>query len=438
MSDYVESVDDLMNYLEAKFIPDRVISQDIQTYLPKEDTIVMGDAKTPSESSEVGRSYLYLNDYILSNDLGFKREYTTPYKLHLCLFTMNQELPTPFLKYMFVLENGVYQFPMADIESGEMVRIQETAVSDDIDEDDAISGEFLKQCSQLLTKYVVMDNQTVNEIYRGYLEDDEHNIYAFFDVNNMQLQMEVEYALITDILSGSLLGKPMNTSCVNIFKLNPFTLDVKDTDGYVVPRPISAYACRKTSNEEYENIYYDEADRSADKTTVLLEQVSHDMYGSIFLFTMKPITGVYENIQRFALFNEDIHNEHDEDTETAHSDNMEDVSEEEEVDAENEENEEEEVDEEDEENVDEDDDVEEENVEEENDVEEEEYESAEVDEEDVDEEDAEDEVEEENEEEVETEDDDESITDSMEDGLCFTENDIEFCGVYTIDIFVEI
>ncbi len=425
MSDYVESVDDLMNYLEAKFIPDRVISQDIQTYLPKEDTIVMGDANTPSESSEVGRSYLYLNDYILSNDLGFKREYTTPYKLHLCLFTMNQELPTPFLKYMFVLENGIYQFPMADIESGEMVRIQETAVSDDIDEDDAISGEFLKQCSQLLTKYVVMDNQTVNEIYRGYLEDDEHNIYAFFDVNNMQLQMEVEYALITDILSGSLLGKPLNTSCINIFKLNPFTLDVKDTDGYVVPRPISAYACRKTSNEEYENIYYDEADRSADKTTVLLEQVSHDMYGSIFLFTMKPITGVYENIQRFALFNEDIHNEDDEDTETAHSDNMEDVSEEEEAEVD-----EEAVDEEDEADEEEDEEeTESADVEEEEDVEEAEEE---------DEEDAEDEVEEENEEEVETEDDDESITDSMEDGLCFTENDIEFCGVYTIDIFVEI
>jgi hypothetical protein len=432
MSDYVGSVDDLMNYLEAKFISDRVIPQDIQTYLPKEDTIVMGDMNTPSESSEVGRSYLYLNDYILSNDLGFKREYTTPYKLHLCLFTMNQELPTPFLKYMFVLENGVYQFPMADIESGEMVRIQETAVSEDIDEDDAISDEFLKQCSQLLTKYVVMDNQTVNEIYRGYLEDDEYNIYAFFDVNNMQLQMDVDYALITDILSGSLLGKPMNTSCINIFKLNPFTLDVKDTDGYIVPRPISAYACRKSANEEYENIYYDEADRSANKTTVLIEQVSHDMYGSIFLFTMKPITGVYENIQRFALFNEGIHDEDDEDTETAHSDDMEDVSEEEEVEVdEAEEEEEDEAEEEEDEEETESTEVEEAEEEEDEDEAEEEEDAEETESAEAEEEAAEGET-------VETEDDDESMNDSMDDGLCFTENGIEFCGVYTIDIFVEI
>ncbi len=427
----VETVDDLMKYLESNYISET----DNHVSMDKFDTIAVDNMSTSGPVAQhlvmndsPHAEYVYLNDNILSTDTDSRRNYDVSYNLHVCLFMVNQELSTPFLEYMFIKTTENYVLPMAVIDNDKFKQIVQTN-----DDDEQITSELLAQCSVLLTDYVKLDDIVVDNIYRGYLEDNNQNVYAFFDgttlMQNPQSKSVVDFALMTDILSGKLLGRPINNDCLMVFKSNSFIQDIKDQTRNVVPRPISVYSCSETSVGEYENIYYAEEETAPDRITVLLKPVIHAEYGSIFLFTSDPINAVYDQIQRFALFStkdssDDIY---EEETET---------EEEEEAEAEEEEETEEEEEDEEEE-------------EEETETEEEEAEAEE-------EEETETEEEEETEEETETESDEADDVDKVADDvdkvadddddddvdddevLQYVENEIRYFGLYTIDLFTEI
>lgn len=410
----VETVDDLMKYLENNYVSDTNTVDHLSISESIDEPLVVEKEGIVNKPAE----YVYLNDNILSNDTGSKRDYDISYNLHVCLFAVNQELPIPFLEYMFIQSNDQYMFPMAAMETNKFNQIRVASLSDDIDEDEQTTDELLRQCSQLLKTYVSMDGVNMDDIYRGFLEDDNQNIYAFFDGSAMNRSPSagqiIDVALITDIMSGYLLGLPINPSCLHVFKINRFIRDIKDQDRQIVPRPVSAYPCKETEDGKYENIYYSEEDDVSTKMSVLIAPVNHEEYGSLFLFTLEPINATYNRIQRFALFS----------GESAIDDDMSE-SEEEVSDTEDEEEsvqdlviENREPEHENHENIDE---TEEPSQSEDTDEEQEEIDEM---------------GEQDDKSESESESESDSISD--EDVLIYTEDNIRYCGVYNADTFTEI
>jgi hypothetical protein len=452
----VETVDDLMKYLENNYVSDTNTVDHLSISESIDEPLVVEKEGIVNKPAE----YVYLNDNILSNETGSKRDYDISYNLHVCLFAVNQELPIPFLEYMFIQSNDHYMFPMAAMETNKFNQIRVASLSDDIDEDEQTTDELLRQCSQLLKTYISIDGVNMDDIYRGFLEDDNQNIYAFFDGSAVNRSPSVgqiiDVALITDIMSGYLLGRPINPHCLHVFKINPFIRDIKDQDRQIVPRPVSAYPCKETEDGKYENIYYSEDDDVSTKMSVLIAPVNHEEYGSLFLFTLEPINATYNRIQRFALFSGESAIDDDmSESEEEVSDTEDEEESVQDLEIENREPETEnheigepsdlmEADDTQEESEtkpesEQEDESESEPVSEQKDESESEPESEQEDES---ESEPESEQEDESESEPESEQEDESELESNsvsdEDVLIYTEDNVRYCGVYTADLFTEI
>lgn len=414
-SNDVETIDDLMEFLESNFMGGQVQSPVLTVDDPPSRVPPMRMAPVDSV-----KQYVYLNDQILSTDLESKRDITQPYKIHICLFIMSRELQVPFLKYLFVKKGEQYAFPSADIDLTGFAEIGSELADDDDDADlDAISREFLRQCSLLVNKYVSVGAEEVDEMYRGFLEDDDRNVYAFFDGTRYLTGRESSYALINEIMSGKLLGQAIAEDNVNIFKANPFVQDVKLVGGETVPRPISAYVCYETESGEYANRYDTEGSDQVDQSTFLPALVDHETYGRLVLFSLEPITANYDSIHRYAVFVGKVN------PASGDAEAEEDASEEASSDAEAEEAEED-ASEEAEEHASEE---AEEDASEEAEPEDEEAETSSDAESDEDEET-------ETSSDAESESEDEDAIDD-EDGVCFTAENINYCGVYAVDTFTE-
>lgn len=434
-SNDVETIDDLMEFLESNFMGGQVQSP----VLTVDD---LPSRVSPMRMAPVDsvKQYVYLNDQILSTDLESKRDITQPYKIHICLFIMSRELPAPFLKYLFVKKGEQSAFPSADIDLSGFAEIGSESDDDDNDDNDdyddddarldAISREFLRQCSLLVNKYVsVRDEEEVIEMYRGFLEDDDRNVYAFFDGTRYLTGRESSYALINEIMSGKLLGQVIAEDNVNIFKANPFVQDVKLVGGEVVPRPISAYVCYETESGGYANRYDTEGSEQVGQSTFLPALVDHETYGRLVLFSLEPITANYDRIHRYALFVGKANRESSEDAEGEVENESEEAAVENESEESEGEGEKSEVEPEEVEVEPEDGEIEPEEVDTEKEPEEVEIETEEGE---IESEESEVEESEEGEEsEIEPEEDGE------EDGVCFTVENINYCGVYAVDTFTE-
>ena len=110
------------------------------------------------KTENINTSYKYLDDLMLSNDLIlFPRNLLNDYKIHICPFSVNTKLETPFLQFMFSKNNSQFIFPVFDLD---MKSIQESSVSkimysnndddddsySDQEENNSVNNEFLHQC----------------------------------------------------------------------------------------------------------------------------------------------------------------------------------------------------------------------------------------------------------------------------------------------------
>ena len=460
----VETVDDLMKYLENNYVSDTNTVDQLSISESMDEHLVVEVEEEEDEHDNKPPEYVYLNDNILSNDAGSKRDYDVSYNLHICLFMVNQELLTPFLEYMFIQKDDQYMFPMSVIETNKFKQIRDASLSDDVDEDEQTTDELLRQCSQLLRTYVSIDDVMMDDIYRGFLEDDDQNIYAFFDgsaLNRIKpTGQTIDFALINDIMSGYLLGRPIHPSCLHVFKTNRFIRDIKDQDRQIVPRPVSVYPCKETEDGKYENIYYSEEDDVSTKMSLLIAPVNHEQYGSLFLFTFEPINATYTRIQRFALFSgesetdddmseseEDVSDTEDEEgsEQDLENENREpepenpEIGEQSDITEADETQEEAEMDDEIESESEMDDEIESESemddeIESESKMDDEIESESEMDDEIESESEMDDEIESESEPEL----DDESDSISDEEVLIYTEDNIKYCGVYNAEMFTEI
>ena len=197
------------DYIETHFlknnivnhIPDRIDSN-VDPFIPSQPPTL--DANT-IKPENMNISYKYLDDLMLSNDLVlFPRNLLDKYKIHICPFSVNTKLETPFLQFMFSKNNSQYAFPGFDLD---MKSIQEASVSKNIYSNDAddsdsdqeenhsVNNNFLNQCisyfhDNILKEADINTDTDIKTRYRGYMEqDDTNNLYVFFDCTGLYIDV---------------------------------------------------------------------------------------------------------------------------------------------------------------------------------------------------------------------------------------------------------
>jgi hypothetical protein len=423
--------------------PEPVVETDADPFLP-DKTPSMNDVAQPNIKRSAVAEYKYLDDVILSNNLVlFPRNLAETYTIHLCLFSINTDLHTPFLQFMFSKTDSVYQFPNAELD---MASIQKSTSAetiqpkpdtegsvednesdeDEYDESSGIDAEFLSQCSDLLQKTMSIPDMEMQSRYRGFLEDDQNanQLYVFFDCTGLNIETnsdkfqtgEYIMAIVDELNAGRINNVEISSAVLQIFNNNPFIKIINTVSGEPVPSPIISYLCTKNEDETYANEYYT-AENGYDNVSLIAPVVTHAMFDDIYMFSKSPLTGEYNNIKRFALFydetEDDVENMDNESDESSEEESVEEDSSEEETDEEGEEGEESSIEEGDEESIDEEGD--EESIDEEGD---EESIDEEGDEESIDEDGDEESIDEEGEEESMDEDgDEESVEEGEEESV---------------------
>ena len=287
----------------------------------------MHDMTRSNSNNPVVGAYKYLDDVILSNNLVlFPRNLAETYTIHLCLFSINTDLHTPFLQFMFSKTDYFYQLPSAELDMTAIQKSTSTEAiqpkldtdgsieSDDDDEYDESSGvdaEFLSQCGDLLKKTVSIPEMDLHSLYRGFLEDDqnENRLYVFFDCTGLNIEThsdkfqtgEYIMAIVDELNTGRINNVEINSDVLQIFNNNPFTKIINSVGGEPVPCPVISYLCTKNEDETYANEYYT-AENGYDNISLIVPVVAHAKFDDIYMFSKSPLTGEYNNIKRFALF----------------------------------------------------------------------------------------------------------------------------------------
>ena len=182
---------ELRAFIDKNFLKETPVNNIINTLDPITVTDPFLPANPPSMNDTTRlnnkphvMAYKYLDDVILSNNLMlFPRNLTEKYTIHLCLFSINTDLHTPFLEFMFSKTDSVYQLPNTELNmeliqkytSVETIQpVPDTDGSNDADDDDENNGvdaEFLSQCSDLFKKTINIPDIHIQPLYRGFLED---------------------------------------------------------------------------------------------------------------------------------------------------------------------------------------------------------------------------------------------------------------------------
>jgi hypothetical protein len=334
--------------------PEPLADADADPFLPAK-TPSMHDAVRSNIKQSATAEYKYLDDVILSNNLVlFPRNLAETYTIHLCLFSINTDLHTPFLQFMFSKTDSVYQFPTTELDmaaiqqstSTEAIQPKlETEGSVDGDESDdeasGIDAEFLSQCSDLLQKSVSIPDMDMQSLYRGFLEDDQtaNQLYVFFDCTGLNIEThsdkfqtgEYIMAIVDELNAGRINNVEISSDVLQIFNNNPFTKTINMASGEPVPSPMISYLCTKNEDETYANEYYS-AETGYDNISLIAPVVTHERFDDIYMFSKTPLTGEYNNIKRFALFydetEDDVENMDNESEESSEEESVEEGEEE--------------------------------------------------------------------------------------------------------------
>jgi len=261
--------------------------------------------------------YKYLDDDILSKEFSNDRDFSQDYHLKLCLFTMNQQLNTPFVEFHLIYKDGQFQFPEAILlkELFQNIVQQDNSSSwffsnqseINTDMNNTIDTIFLEQAIETFKYNTKLSQLDGMNSYRGFISH-ESDIFVFFDCSKLNIMVNNSYniqnsnenntlykGLLTDLVQGSLYEKPIESNSVYIFNDLPFLTNIKDHFNNNIENPISGYLC------EYENNAYQNIIKENDKMSLLTEKIEHDLFGYIYIFSEKPIIDDI-HIKRYALF----------------------------------------------------------------------------------------------------------------------------------------
>jgi hypothetical protein len=196
---------------------------------------------------------------------------------------------------------------------------------DDSDEDEdsedennisEIDQEFIRQFSEF-AKDKLGDEFDITNRYKGFLEDENNNIYIFLELENQtQIKDNTTYksAILDEIINtNAILNHPIDKPIVSLFQKYEFIQNLRTTENIRVQFPKIAYICNQNENGLVQNMFID---NDSPSNILIYPTINYNDYGDIYTFSAIPITVEnIDNIRRYACFieNQSIDNEDNED-----------------------------------------------------------------------------------------------------------------------------
>ena len=264
--------------------------------------------------SEQVSTYHYINDR-LSRTFGTCMDYDTEmYKIHFCIFAINdvchfKGIKKPFLQFAFEKKPNIFSFPSIDFNCPhkQLSGKDDTTkpISNDEDDDVYFKNECIKKLLDIIEINKV-DESMMEEIYKGFLEFDENNIFVIFDLTNYPsinfktekqqnmffLTTEVEkyeWGIIDEIRKKEIQKIPIENIVLDFFQKYRYMNEIKTNDKTLLPIPSSLYLC-KYENGSYKNI-------TESINTNFEKRSEHPYLGFFYFFSQ---TGS----KRYAVFSE--------------------------------------------------------------------------------------------------------------------------------------
>lgn len=215
-------------------------------------------------------------------------------------------LRLPFVKYFFKKENN-YVFPSKQVEMRNMI----DSISRNTDNN--IDSIFYNQIEDLYQS--VTNTNLVKEKYRGFLENNNNDIFVFIDISEelFDLNDEYEYLIIDEILNTKMVKNvDIDINIVELFKKYVFLQRLKTIEGIKVQFPKIGYICKSNTDGGYENILK----QNEESVLLLYPKVEFEKSNKVFLFSSIPLSVENMNLLfRFACFIENFEGEENMDNE---------------------------------------------------------------------------------------------------------------------------
>jgi hypothetical protein len=264
--------------------------------------------------SEQVSTYHYINDR-LSRTFGTCMDYDAEmYKIHFCIFAINDAChfkgaKKPFLQFAFEKKPNIFSFPSIDFNCPhkQMSRKDDTTkpIANDEDDDVYFKNECIKKLLDII-EIDKIDESMMDEIYKGFLEFDENNIFVIFDLTNFPLinfktekqqnmfflTTEVEkyeWGIIDEIRKKEIQKIPIENIVLDFFQKYRYMNEIKTYNKTLLPIPSSLYLC-KYENGSYKNI-------TENVNTNYEKRSEHPYLGFFYFFSQ---TGS----KRYAVFSE--------------------------------------------------------------------------------------------------------------------------------------
>lgn len=326
----------LENYLITNFTNTNFISHIENIDNSKNDINSTFNTDTVNDDNTI--VFKYLEDFSLSNDIQYQRNYLKEYTLNICVYNIDTTLHLPFIKYFLLFDNNEFKLHQKKLDMKPFIEILENRYkinpisdsnddsenNDIIDENEIsdIDYEFIEQIKSFFTEIFVDHTFNVMEHYKGFLEDEHRNIFLFIEVENIQ-QLNTKYnykAAIIDEIIGSmqLLNYPINKSFSNLFKKYSFLQYLKTTEHINVQTPKLCYLCVQNDDNTVQNVY----NNSDNSTNMLIyPTITYKEYENMYIFSASPILlDNLNNIRRFVCFVEN--NDENVDNNSDNNDNL--------------------------------------------------------------------------------------------------------------------
>lgn len=232
---------------------------------------------------------------------------STQYKVHFCIFAMNGTCSfkghvMPFLQFIVEPNNGTHKFITMDFQCSQKEE----------EEDVYFKNECIKL---LLEKFTIpqIDEETLDKIYKGFLEFDNNNIFVVFDftsliesislskntdtnnIFNLSLfasssKPDFKWAIMYDIWNKQINDVPIDDIVLRFFKKYRYMNEIRTDYEGITFTPIPCYL-GKYENNEFVNVPGGE----------MTLRSNHPTFGPFYYFSRES---TLPNSARYAVFTE--------------------------------------------------------------------------------------------------------------------------------------
>lgn len=317
---------ELEEYLN-KYFTNSPATNHLEKYNPSTTIDVLDkkafDSIKDIEPIDTDITFTYLENDILSNNIEYQRDYLKSYDMHLCLYNVDASLRLPFLKYFFIIENNKRKFYTKSMDMRQFIDINENKhaippTDDDQDDDDQdiseIDQEFIRQITEF-AKEKLRDDLDITNKYKGFIEDDNNNIFIFIEIENqfdIRDNNKHKIAILDEIINNNMItNEPIDPTIVSLFQKHEFIQNLRTKENIRVQFPKITYICNQNDSGLVQNMFVDENARTK---ILIYPTINYNEYGDIYTFSTIPITlENIDNIRRYACFIENQSIDEDED-----------------------------------------------------------------------------------------------------------------------------